>query len=83
MRVIPHASIGIGIFQAASLHATAALPNSPMTEYQHSIFDRNLQYVNTAMRCEAGAFHLPQGPGLGIEPRDSVWQFIRPKAGRA
>ncbi len=83
MRVIPHASIGIGIFQAASLHATAALPNSPMHEYQHSIFDRNLQYVKTTMRCEAGAFHLPQGPGLGIEPADSVWQYVRPKGGRA
>ena len=79
MRVIPHASIGIGIFQAASLHAAAALPNCPMHEYQHSVFDRNLQYVKTAMRCEAGVFHLPQGPGLGIEPSESVWQFVREK----
>jgi galactonate dehydratase len=79
VKVIPHASIGIGIFQAASLHATAALPNSPMHEYQHSVFDRNLQYVNTSMRCEAGAFVLPEGPGLGTEPNESVWQFIRPK----
>lgn len=82
MRVIPHASIGIGIFQAASLHATAALPNSPMHEYQHSIFDRNLQYVKTTMRCEAGAFRMPEGPGLGIEPADTVWQFVRPKVGQ-
>ena len=79
MKVIPHASIGIGIFQAASLHAAAALPNCPMHEYQHSVFDRNLQYVKTAMRCEAGVFHLPQGPGLGIEPSESVWQFVREK----
>ena len=79
VKVIPHASIGIGIFQAASLHATAALPNCPMHEYQHSVFDRNLQYVNTSMRCEAGAFVLPEGPGLGTEPNESVWQFIRPK----
>jgi galactonate dehydratase len=79
MRVIPHASIGIGIFQAASLHATAALPNAPMHEYQHSVFDRNLRFVNTAMRCEGGAFALPQGPGLGIEPNEDVWQFLRAK----
>src|SRR5206468_9424909 len=26
-RVMPHASIGVGIFMAASLHAAAALPN--------------------------------------------------------
>ena len=79
MKVIPHASIGIGIFQAASLHATAALPNSPMHEYQHSIFDRNLQYVNTAMACTNGAFTMPEGPGLGIEPNDTVWQYVRAK----
>lgn len=79
MKVIPHASIGIGIFQAASLHATAALPNSPMHEYQHSIFDRNLQYVNTAMSCTNGAFTMPEGPGLGIEPNDTVWQHVRAK----
>jgi galactonate dehydratase len=76
MSVIPHASIGIGIYQAASLHAAAALPNVPMHEYQHSVFDRNLQYVQTTMRCERGAFALPEGPGLGIEPADSVWAFV-------
>jgi len=80
MKVIPHAGPGIGIFQAASLHATAALPNSPMHEYQHSVFDRNLQYVTTSMRCESGAFVMPEGPGLGIEPADSVWQFLKDKA---
>ena len=79
MKVIPHASIGIGIFQAASLHATVALPNCPMHEYQHSVFDRNLRYVKTTMRCTAGAFTLPDGPGLGIEPHDDVWQFVRRK----
>jgi L-alanine-DL-glutamate epimerase-like enolase superfamily enzyme len=80
MKVIPHASIGIGIFQAASLHAAAALPNCPMHEYQHSVFDKNLRYVKTSMQCKAGAFTLPEGPGLGIEPHDDVWQFARAKA---
>jgi L-alanine-DL-glutamate epimerase-like enolase superfamily enzyme len=79
MQVIPHASIGLGIFHAASLHAAAALPNCPMHEYQHSVFDRNLQYVQTDMKCEAGFFHLPHGAGLGVEPAPSVWQFVRPK----
>ena len=80
VRVIPHASIGIGIFQAASLHAAAALPNCPMHEYQHSVFDRNLRFVRTSMRCDAGFFVLPEGPGLGIEPHDDVWQYLRRKA---
>jgi L-alanine-DL-glutamate epimerase-like enolase superfamily enzyme len=76
IKVVPHASIGIGIYQAASLHAAAALPNVPMHEYQHSVFDRNLTYVNTTMCCERDAFTLPDGPGLGIEPAESVWAFV-------
>ena len=79
VKVIPHASIGIGIFQAASLHAAAALPNCPMHEYQHSVFDRNLRFVTGNMRCEAGAFAIPDGPGLGVEPHEDVWQFLRKK----
>ena len=77
VKVIPHASVGVGIYQAASLHASAALPNVPMHEYQHSVFDRNLAFVHTTMRCERGAFTLPEGPGLGIEPSEALWKFIR------
>jgi len=39
-----------------------------------------LQYVTTSMRCESGAFVMPEGPGLGIEPADSVWQFLKDKS---
>jgi galactonate dehydratase len=73
--VIPHATIGVGIFMAASLQATATLANCPYHEYQHSVFDRNLAHVDTAMSCEAGYYRLPTGPGLGVEPRSSLWDF--------
>jgi galactonate dehydratase len=75
-KVIPHASIGIGIFQAASLHAAAALPNVPYHEYQHSIFDKNLRYVTGDMRCSAGFFELPTGIGHGVAPADEVWRHV-------
>jgi galactonate dehydratase len=75
-RVIPHASIGIGIFQAASLHAYSTLVQVPYHEYQHSVFDRNLQFVETSMSCRNGFFELPGGPGLGINPADSLWQYV-------
>ena len=75
-RVIPHASIGVGIFQAASLHAAATLPNVPYHEYQPSIFDQNLRYVTTTMRCASGYYHLPDGPGLGVEPKPELWNFV-------
>jgi len=77
MQMMPHASIGMGIYQAASLHAAAALPNVPMHEYQHSVLDRNLTYMKTTMTCRNGFFEMPQGPGLGIEPDASLWQFLR------
>lgn len=73
---IPHASIGIGIFQAASLHATTTLKRVSYHEYQHSIFDKNLQYITGDMGCSAGFFDLPSGPGLGVEPHESVFQYV-------
>lgn len=74
-RVMPHATIGVGIAQAASLQVAAALYNLDMHEYQHSIFDRNLRFVTGTMRCEAGYFYLPEGVGLGVEPRDEVFAY--------
>ncbi len=75
-RIMPHATIGVGIAQAASLHASAALENFVMHEYQHSIFDRNLQFIHTDMRCEGGYFYLPTGPGLGVEPQEKLFDYL-------
>lgn len=72
---IPHAAIGLGIFMAASLHATAALKRVPYHEYQHSIFDHNLKFVTGTMACSAGSYTLPTGPGLGVEPREIVFDY--------
>jgi galactonate dehydratase len=80
VRVMPHASIGIGIFQAASLHVSACLPNLVYHEYQHSIFDKNLKYITGDMRCAAGYFSLPAGPGLGVEPAPAVFDHVLPIA---
>jgi galactonate dehydratase len=74
--VIPHASIGIGVFMAASLQAAAALKRVPYHEYQHSIFDKNLRYVTGGMGCEAGFYALPEGPGHGVEPHPDVFRFV-------
>lgn len=74
---IPHASVGIGIFMAASLCAASALKRVPFHEYQHSIFDKNLRYVTGDMACESGFYRLPSGPGIGVEPHPDVFNFIR------
>jgi len=75
--VMPHATIGVGIFMAASLHASAAVGGVPYHEYQHSIFDRNLRYVDTTMSCAAGYYGLPDGPGHGVTPRPELWGYVR------
>ena len=79
---MPHATIGIGIFMAASLHAAAAAGIPAYHEYQHSVFDRNVRYVDTTMACAAGYYRMPEGPGHGATPRPVLWNLIR-RANRA
>ena len=71
-RVLPHASIGIGIYQAASLHACATMSHFMMTEYQHSIIDKNVRFIDGGLKCESGYFHLPEGPGHGVAPNSEA-----------
>jgi galactonate dehydratase len=73
---IPHASIGLGVFMAASLHASAAVKRLPYHEYQHSVFDRNLRFVAGDMGCEAGFYRLPSGAGHGVAPAPAVFDFV-------
>lgn len=74
LRTIPHATIGTGIFQAASLQASAAIADLPMHEYQHSIMDRNAALLDGQLKTEAGHYLLPQGPGLGVTPGEQLWK---------
>ncbi len=66
--IIPHATIGFGIFLAASLHASAAAANVSCHEFQHSIVEQNRRYLDGEIICQAGEYHLPRGPGLGVRP---------------
>ncbi|MAQ83740.1 MAG: enolase [Maritimibacter sp.] len=76
-QVIPHASISVGLFMAASLQATAALQRVPYHEYQHSIFDRNLAFTTGDMGCAKGHYAIPSGPGLGVRPADALLEHVR------
>lgn len=76
VKVIPHASISVGIFMAASLQATVALNRVPYHEYQHSIFDKNLAYVTGGIACADGFYTIPDGPGLGVEPFEALFDYI-------
>lgn len=75
MNIMPHASISVGIFMAASLQASSALQKVPYHEYQHSIFDRNLTYTKGDMASGEGTYVVPTGAGLGVEPKEEVFEF--------
>lgn len=76
--VIPHATIGAGIFLAASIQASSALPNVPMHEYQHSVFEPNRHLLKGNMSCRAGAYTPPSGIGLGVGPSDEALGLLEP-----
>jgi galactonate dehydratase len=77
LEVIPHATIGMGLFMAASLHASAALSAVTCHEYQHSIFEPNRRLVIGDMDCREGFYTLPTGPGLGVEPSEEALSLLQ------
>ncbi|MET0745949.1 MAG: mandelate racemase/muconate lactonizing enzyme family protein [Microvirga sp.] len=77
VEVIPHATIGIGLFMAASLHASAALQAVTCHEYQHSIFEPNRRLLRGDMDCRDGFYELPTGPGLGVEPSEEALSLLQ------
>lgn len=77
LQIIPHATIGAGIFLAASLHASSALANVVCHEFQHSIFEPNRRLLRGDMDCRDGAYHLPTGPGLGVEPSEEALSLLK------
>ncbi len=74
--LIPHATIGAGVFLAASLQASITLDCLKGHEFQHSIFVPNRWLYDGEMRCSEGAYEPLSGPGLGIEPSAEALRLI-------
>jgi len=72
--VAPHATVGTGIFLAASLHASATIPGLWKHEWQHSVFERNLALLDTDMGHGDTGYVVPTGPGLGVTPNSRFWE---------
>lgn len=70
----PHATIGTGIFLAASLHASCVVERLWKHEWQHSIFERCLGLLDTDMTYHDGHYRPPSGPGLGVVPGPAFLQ---------
>ncbi len=73
--IAPHATIGTGLFLAASLQVSATLPHLWKHEWQHSVFARNLRVLDSDMGYADGAYVLPTAPGLGAAPHSRLWDF--------
>jgi galactonate dehydratase len=73
--IAPHATIGTGLFLAASLQVSATLRSLWKHEWQHSVFERNLRLLDSDMGYANGAYLLPTAPGLGAAPNARLWDF--------
>jgi galactonate dehydratase len=73
--IAPHATIGTGLFLAASLQVSATLPHLWKHEWQHSVFERNLALIDSTLTYSNGAYALPTAAGLGAAPSARLWPF--------
>jgi len=72
LQIIPHATIGSGIFLAASIQASAALRNIVSHEFQHSLFPPFSHFTGDVLQCEKGAYGITESPGIGVEPSEAM-----------
>ncbi|WP_298530831.1 mandelate racemase/muconate lactonizing enzyme family protein [uncultured Algibacter sp.] len=77
LSIIPHATIGSGIFLAASLQASSALENIKSHEYQHTIFDRNKHLITEGIEVKHGLYSISDKPGLGVEPTEYTISLLK------
>lgn len=72
LAVIPHATVGAGIFLSASLQASMALEVVEAHEFQHSIFERNMWMISGDLECSRGNYRMGDMAGIGVEPSDAA-----------
>ena len=78
LQVMPHATVGTGIFLAASLKASSAIRNVVSHEFQHSVFEPSRRLIEGQMDCSGGRYLPPAGPGLGVEPSEEALSLLQP-----
>ena len=72
-----HAGICLAPSIAASIHVAAATPKLLFQEYQPVMLEVSNRFLKHPMVCEEGHFHLPEGPGLGIEiNEEALAQYV-------
>lgn len=75
-KIMPHASVGVGIFLAASIQVSSTFQEIEYHEYQHSIFQTAKKYLDGNLYCEKGYYSVPDGVGIGVEPSKDLLKLI-------
>jgi galactonate dehydratase len=75
--VIPHATIGLGLFLCASLQVAASLQGTTAHEFQHTVLSRSARFVQGGTTVSQGFYTVPDGPGLGVEPSSDCLSMLR------
>lgn len=75
--ILPHATIGLGIFASASLRSALAF-DADGHEFQHTIYTRNAELLDGAAPVANGYFDVPDTPGHGVTPNGEAMQFLTP-----
>jgi L-alanine-DL-glutamate epimerase-like enolase superfamily enzyme len=73
--IIPHATIGLGIFMAASLRAASSI-GAEAHEFQPTIYHRNGELLTGSSACESGSFTVEDTPGHGVVPNADAFRFV-------
>lgn len=74
--IAPHVGGGGILSVAATIHYSAAIPNFQIMEHSHGAHARKGLIATSYPEPADGAFHLPTGPGLGVEiDEDAVHRY--------
>ena len=76
LQVIPHATIGSGIFLAASLQASASLRSTVSHEFQHSLLGPFRHFTGDVLTWDNGAYSIPDSPGIGVTPTEDMKRMM-------
>lgn len=78
IEIIPHATIGSGIFLAASLQASSTLGDVTSHEFQHSVFEPFRHFTGDVLECTEGQYAIPTGTGICVEPSEVMRKAMTP-----
>jgi galactonate dehydratase len=69
IEIVPHVSIAFGPQIAAAIHASAAIANCHICEYNPTVFDVSNRYLVEPLVQKEACYSVPETPGLGIDIR--------------